>query len=60
MILAMFVTVRRPGVKGREDPTMPAGEVIRARLAGQLDSGNVHVGALVTMDVLDDLRIKGE
>lgn len=39
--------------------TIPEGTQIAARLANQLDSGQVHVGDAVTMDVLEDLKING-
>lgn len=39
--------------------TIPTGTPIRARLASQLDSGEVHAGDLVTMDVLEDVRVEG-
>jgi hypothetical protein len=37
--------------------TIPEGTQITARLANQLDSGQVKAGDLVTMDVLEDLKI---
>jgi hypothetical protein len=47
-------------LNAQETITIPAGTAISARLASQLDSGEVHAGDLVTMDVLEDVRIKGE
>jgi hypothetical protein len=38
--------------------TIPQGTPIKARLASQLDSGQVQVGDPVTMDVLEDLKIE--
>ena len=38
--------------------TIPQGTQITARLANQLDSGEVKVGDPVTMDVLEDLKIE--
>jgi hypothetical protein len=40
--------------------TIPRGTDIPARLANQLDSGQVHVGDMVTMDVLEDLKLQNE
>lgn len=37
---------------------VPEGTQIRARLASQLDSGQVRIGDLVTMDVLEDIEIQ--
>jgi hypothetical protein len=60
LILVGFLVVNPAGTKAQEKVTIPASTVIPARLASQLDSGDVHVGDLVTMDVLEDLRISGE
>jgi hypothetical protein len=38
--------------------TIPQGTQLTARLASQLDSGQVQVGDPVTMDVLEDLKIE--
>lgn len=38
--------------------TIPKGTLIMARLASQLDSGQVQAGDPVTMDVLEDLKIE--
>jgi hypothetical protein len=38
--------------------SIPQGTRIMARLASELDSGQVKVGDLVTMDVLEDLKIE--
>lgn len=38
--------------------TIPEGTQIRARLASQLDSGQVRIGDLVMMDVLEDVKIE--
>src|ERR1700730_5960358 len=40
-----------------QDVSIPKGTQITARLASQLDSGQVKAGDLVTMDVLEDLQI---
>jgi hypothetical protein len=60
IILVLLTAVHATGANGQETITIPAGTVIPARLASQLDSGEVHDGNLVTMDVLEDLRIKGQ
>lgn len=49
----MFAQESRPLVV-----TVPEGTQIAARLANQLDSGQVRVGDAVTMDVLEDLKIQ--
>jgi hypothetical protein len=59
-ILVMLTAVTATGAEGQEKITIPTNTVISARLASQLDSGQVHAGDLVTMDVLEDVRIKGE
>jgi hypothetical protein len=41
-----------------QDVSIPKGTQITARLASQLDSGQVNAGDLVTMDVLEDLKIE--
>jgi hypothetical protein len=38
--------------------TIPQGTEIAARLANPLDSGQVHAGDLVTLEVLEDLKIE--
>jgi hypothetical protein len=60
IILTTTALVNATGVNAQEKITIPTGTVISARLASQLDSGEVHVGDLVTMDVLEDVHIKGE
>src|ERR1700730_5255748 len=58
--LATTALVNVMNLNAQEKITIPAGTVIPARLASQLDSGDVHAGDLVTMDVLEDVRIEGE
>jgi proline racemase len=52
-ILATTALINAMNVYAQEKITIPAGTVISARLASQLDSGQVHSGDLVTMDVLE-------
>lgn len=58
-ILELFVATNAIAVQDQERITIPEGTLIPARLASQLDSGDVHPGDMVTMDVLEDFRIKG-
>jgi hypothetical protein len=59
-MLVACVAFTAVGVTAQEKITIPTGTVISARLASQLDSGEVHAGDLVTMDVLENILIKGE
>ncbi|HYT24208.1 MAG TPA: hypothetical protein VEW05_28705 [Candidatus Polarisedimenticolia bacterium] len=56
-ILAMLLL--NGAAQAQDKITIPAGTQIPARLASQLDSGQVHVGDAVTMDVIEDVKING-
>jgi len=60
ILLATTALANATDVRAQEKITIPTGTLITARLASQLDSGEVQSGDLVTMDVLEDVRIKGE
>src|SRR5258706_13569353 len=57
-VLLTLLSVTSP-VQGQDTFTIPGGTQITARLASQLDSGQVRVGDQVTMDVVEDLKIQG-
>ncbi|MGH7745554.1 MAG: hypothetical protein ACREQ5_12300, partial [Candidatus Dormibacteria bacterium] len=59
LVLFGAVALATTAVRAQETIVIPQGTQITARLANELDSGQVHTGDLVTMDVLEDLKIKG-
>jgi hypothetical protein len=62
-LLAIAIFFSSPIVAQESKPllvTIPEGTQISARLVNQLDSGQVHVGDAVTLDVLEDLNIQNE
>jgi hypothetical protein len=54
---ALFAILILSSAVFAQEVSIPKGTQITARLASQLDSGQVHAGDLVTMDVLEDLQI---
>lgn len=59
-VIVTFASVTFAQVQDPLSVTVPEGMQIRASLANQLDSGQVHAGDLVTMDVLEDVTIQNE
>lgn len=60
-LIVLLATLSVPDLAQETRPisiTIPEGTPITARLASALDSGQVKAGDLVTMDVLEDLKIE--